>query len=195
MKGVLIITQKTNKRFVKDLIMLAAIIFVFIVAISEASAYKKLEAELKNYETKYASTKEELAVSNSTISKLNSIVKEKDNQISEYESELSTFKENTHEYIYLGEFEITFYCAEEYPHICGGSGCTASGAKLTPGVSVAVDRNKIPLGSNLYIEGFGERVAQDTGGAVDGNHIDICVPTHAEALSLGTVYKDVWVIN
>lgn len=91
---------------------------------------------------------------------------------------------------------ITFYCCEERPHICGtGTGITASGRRVTPYVSCAVDPDIIPLGSTIMIEYNGEMVylrADDTGPAVKGDHIDIAVPTHDFALSLGVQTADIW---
>ena len=96
----------------------------------------------------------------------------------------------------LEDVTITFYCCEEYPHICGtGTGITASGRRVTPYVSCAVDPDIIPLGSTIMIEYNGEMVylrADDTGPAVKGNHIDIAVPTHDFALSLGIQTADIW---
>ena len=80
---------------------------------------------------------------------------------------------------------------------CGkDDGITASGVRATPGVTVAVDPNVIPLGSDVLVDyGDGEIEyyrADDVGGAVKGNHIDLCVGSHEEALQLGrrtaTVY-------
>ena len=91
---------------------------------------------------------------------------------------------------------ITFYCCEERPHICGtGTGITASGRRVTPYVSCAVDTDIIPLGSNIMIEHNGWMVylrADDTGPAVKGDHIDIAVKGHSEALSLGVQTADIW---
>lgn len=96
----------------------------------------------------------------------------------------------------LEDVTITFYCCEEYPHICGtGNGITASGRRVTPYVSCAVDPDVIPLGSTVMLEHNGEMVylrADDTGAAVNGNHIDIAVPTHDFALSLGIQTADIW---
>jgi len=50
---------------------------------------------------------------------------------------------------------------------------------------VAVDPNVIPMGSKLYIEGYGEGIAADQGGAIKGNRIDLCFDTHQEALNWG----------
>ena len=96
----------------------------------------------------------------------------------------------------LEEVTITFYCCELYPHICGtGNGITASGRRVTPYVSCAVDPDVIPLGSTVMLEYNGEMVylrADDTGGAINGNHIDIAVKGHQEALSLGVKTADIW---
>ena len=91
---------------------------------------------------------------------------------------------------------VTYYCAERYKHICGtGDGIAADGTPVIPWSTCAVDPDVIPLGSTVMVDlgdGYGLRtlVANDTG--VKGNHIDICVPTHDEALRLGiqtsTVY-------
>lgn len=96
----------------------------------------------------------------------------------------------------LEDVTITFYCCEERPHICGtGTGITASGRRVTPYVSCAVDPDVIPLGSTIMIEYNGEMVylrADDTGSAIQGNRLDIAVPTHDFALSLGVKTADIW---
>lgn len=80
---------------------------------------------------------------------------------------------------------------------CGkDDGITASGRKAVPGVTVAVDPSIIPLGSDVLVDyGDGEihyYRADDTGSAVKGAHIDLCVSSHEEANQLGlrkaTVY-------
>lgn len=91
---------------------------------------------------------------------------------------------------------ITYYCCEKYPHICGtGDGLTALGGEVLPGVSCAVPPG-IPLGSTIMIDwGDGEieyRRADDRGDAVNGNHIDLAVPTHSEALELGVKFATVY---
>lgn len=95
---------------------------------------------------------------------------------------------------------ITHYCICE--KCCGKTpdhpayGITASGLRATPGVSVAVDPAVIPLGSDVLVDyGDGELHyfrADDTGSAIKGAHIDLCVEDHQTALNLGvktaTVY-------
>ncbi|EGD50148.1 3D domain-containing protein [Thermoanaerobacter ethanolicus JW 200] len=51
-------------------------------------------------------------------------------------------------------------------------GITATGTKATRGV-IAVDPRVIPLGTRLYVEGYGFGIAADTGGAIKGDKIDV----------------------
>lgn len=96
----------------------------------------------------------------------------------------------------IGEFELSFYC---HGSCCNGSWVgqpTASGAKMTTGTTIAVDPKVIPLGTKVYIEGIGERVAQDTGSAIKGNKVDVLMDTHSECLELGRQYdKKIWIIE
>lgn len=89
-----------------------------------------------------------------------------------------------------GYYTVTYYCNEKYPHTCnaGPPYKTATGAEPKPGRTIAVDPNDIALGAHVVIDGH-EYVAEDTGGAVNGKHIDILVNTHAEALQKGTQYN------
>ena len=63
-------------------------------------------------------------------------------------------------------------------------GSTATGAPVGYGV-VAVDPSVIPLGTRMTIPGYGEGVAADTGGAIQGAIIDLWFPTPAEAAAWG----------
>ena len=79
----------------------------------------------------------------------------------------------------LGKFNITFY--DLSVESCGKTandpayGVTYSGKTAKQGVTVAVDPKQIPLGTSLYIEGLGHRIAQDIGGGIKGNRIDVFV--------------------
>jgi len=63
-------------------------------------------------------------------------------------------------------------------------GRTASGLPVGRGI-VAVDPSVIPLGTRLYVPGYGEAVAADTGSAIRGNVIDLWFATTAEAYAWG----------
>jgi len=87
-------------------------------------------------------------------------------------------------------YRVTFYCA--CMECCGKTNAiTASGEKATAGVTVAAS-STIPFGTRLWIEGYGERVVQDRGGAIGMNRLDVYVNTHAEALSHGSRMIRIW---
>lgn len=107
---------------------------------------------------------------------------------SEYLSDTETSLE------YIGQFKISHYCCEPYKHICGdGKGLTRTGIPVHPGL-ISVDPNVIPLGSIVMIDGI-EYIAEDTGGMIKGNKIDMAVQTHQEALNLGVYYTDVYLVR
>ncbi len=66
----------------------------------------------------------------------------------------------------------------------GNSSYTCRGSLVRKGI-VAVDPNVIPLGTRLYIPGYGYAIADDTGGAIRGNNIDLAFDSHAEAIQFG----------
>lgn len=96
----------------------------------------------------------------------------------------------------LGEYKITYYCRENYPHICnnGDMASTATGTVPTPGRTIAVDPKVIPYGTEVVINGH-MYIAEDCGGAVNGNKVDILVDTHEEALKCGIDYCEVFVVK
>ena len=100
--------------------------------------------------------------------------------------------------IYLGEFKLTYYC----PCVlcCGKEdGITASGTVATEGRTIAVDPSVIPYGSRLKVvfEDGSEAVyvAEDCGGSIKNNRIDIFVSSHSKALELGTNHGSVYLLN
>src|SRR5699024_3777233 len=70
------------------------------------------------------------------------------------------------------------------PDCAGCSGITATGIDIkknpTPKV-ISVDPNVIPLGTRVWVEGYGEAIAADTGGAIKGNRIDVLVESEEYA--------------
>jgi len=136
----------------------------------------------------------------------------------EYEKELERLKNNRatvpveiahqpqEQLEFLGEFTMTAYCncvqccGQWSPHHSSRVGTsyvqrTAGGYIPTVGLTVAVDRSVVPLGTWLYIEGYGVRQAQDTGSAVKGKWIDMYTGSHEEALQIGRRKVDVWIIS
>lgn len=64
------------------------------------------------------------------------------------------------------------------------SGYTASGEHVHYGIA-AVDTDVIPMGTSMYVEGYGYAIAADTGGAIVGNRIDLAFDSYQEALNWG----------
>ena len=85
-----------------------------------------------------------------------------------------------------GIFTAYAYCACE--KCCGRwaeYGLTASGTVPQQGRTVAVDPDVIPLGSELWIDGEGPYIAEDTGSGINGSTIDVYHDSHADALEWG----------
>ena len=91
----------------------------------------------------------------------------------------------------LGTYRLTFYCPC-YECSEGWGHQTSSGATAVEGVTVAVDPRIIPYGTRLKINGH-EYVAQDCGGSIKGNRIDIFMESHSECLQNGIKHAEVFV--
>ena len=101
---------------------------------------------------------------------------------------------NTNNKTLVGNFKITHYCP---CYTCNGSwgSKTAVGTTMTPYRTIAVDPKVIPLKSKVEIDGK-VYIAEDTGGAIKGNKIDMCVSSHSEANNLGVRYNvPVYILN
>ena len=148
------------------------------------------DKEIDNLETRYEAAK---AIQQDAVAAYGKLVAQVDAEEQERSAQAEAY-EAIEGYEYIGECTVTHYCCELYAHVCGdGDGLTATGIPVTPGV-VAVDPEVIPLGSTVIIDGQ-EYLAADTGGAIKGNHVDIAVPTHQEALELGIRTATVWVVK
>ena len=71
---------------------------------------------------------------------------------------------------------------------------TASGIPAKYGV-VAVDPKVIPLGTRLYVEGYGPALAADTGGAIKGHKIDLFYESYFQAMFFGRKKLDVYILE
>ena len=100
----------------------------------------------------------------------------------------------------LGEFKLTAYCSCE--KCCGiwaynrpnGVVYGAIGEELKEGYSIAVDPDVIPYGTEVIINGHIYK-AQDCGGGIKGNEIDIYFENHDEALNFGVQYAEIFLVN
>ena len=73
-------------------------------------------------------------------------------------------------------------------------GMTATGIAARHGI-VAVDPDVIPLGTRVFIPGYGLALAADTGGAIVGDKIDLCVESSSEAWRFGRRTVKVYVLE
>ena len=103
--------------------------------------------------------------------------------------------EDEEELVYAGNFKLTFYCP--CTSCCGenAQGITASGTVATEGRTVSADPSVLPIGTHIYIEGYGELVVEDTGSAIKGNVLDIFKNSHEACLQKGVEYRDVYIIK
>jgi 3D (Asp-Asp-Asp) domain-containing protein len=87
------------------------------------------------------------------------------------------------------EMEATAYT----PFDDGQSGITFSGIPAKRGI-VAVDPRVIPLGTRVYVPGYGVALAADTGGAIKGSKIDLCIEDYNEAMRFGRRKVEVYIL-
>jgi 3D (Asp-Asp-Asp) domain-containing protein/peptidoglycan hydrolase CwlO-like protein len=91
-----------------------------------------------------------------------------------------------------------YVTATAYSHEESTSGITATGynIKENPNMKlIAVDPSIIPLGSKVWVEGYGEAIAGDTGGAIKGHKIDVLMPSGSQARSWGRKTVKVVILN
>ena len=87
---------------------------------------------------------------------------------------------------YLGQFELTAYCQ---------GNITATGTTPTENRTIAVDPKVIPYDSIIEIEGYGTYIAEDCGGAVKGNIIDIYMKGYDNCIQFGRKTANVYIIR
>ncbi|MDD3818767.1 MAG: 3D domain-containing protein [Actinomycetota bacterium] len=87
----------------------------------------------------------------------------------------------------VGEWDMVataYYAHGKGGNDINGNGITAIGLRARKGI-VAVDPRVIPLGTRLYIPGYGEALAADTGGWIKNNRIDLCFETMEDCYRYG----------
>jgi len=93
----------------------------------------------------------------------------------------------------LGTFTVRAYTHYHRPGTKPGK--TATGTTPAVGRTVAVDPRVIPLGTRIHIEGVGERVAEDTGGLIKGNKLDLFLPSVKECHKFGVQEQEVHLLT
>ena len=178
-------TYLWKMRVKRNRIILISCVIVFIIGV--IFGYEISSFTVRSVEKQ--SDAKPIQTSNETITEIQepTILSEPEQTITELQKEV----------IYLGEFKLTAYCSCE--KCCGswafdrpdGVVYGASGNELKSGYSIAVDPSVIPYGTEVIIDGVTYR-ADDCGGAIKGNRIDVYFDTHEEALEFCVKYADVF---
>lgn len=158
------------KRFVlKHRIVIIAFLFEIII-FSTGFALGRISAPPRQFKQTDLLTSETLSIVNSEA--------EQSQEESQIEKGIYT-EENVKTLMAT----ITAYCpCEDCSE--GFARMTATGATATAGRTIAVDPSVIPYGTEVVIDGH-TYIAEDCGGAINGNKIDIFLETHEEALNWG----------
>lgn len=186
--------------------LVVALMVIFVFAVFCQSTSKNCEAELTNEEIEFENEEvafdeeiqvdigEDMTVSNDTTN---------DSVLEDSVDESGAPKE----YKRVVKVKATAYCLCK--KCCGKSendpyyGVTASGLRIIPNTGmkvIAVDPKKFSLGSEVYVESldsskdYGNAIAADTGGAIKGNHIDLYMDSHAQALEWGVRYVNLYIL-
>lgn len=183
--------MKSKRTFIIDLIMMAMSIILFIITVITIKADEPvvLIQEELNKEEKPTPVQRNAGAA---------VVLDEPFTVS-YELTYEVKEKTT----YLGEFKLTAYCScskccgkwadnrpvdENGDEIVVGS----TGERLTANYSIAVDPKVIPYGTVVEINGHDYK-AQDCGGGIKGNRIDVYFNDHQEALKFGRQKADVYI--
>ena len=194
--------KKSKKNWLRKFIAVEYVVVFNLMLIS--SCGYQINSAIENYQSninqlkqetttlmnlRYNQVKDEIKVNQTSYTALEEKHVINDSQASQTQNKVEDKK------VYLGKFKITHYCACK--KCCGANaqGITASGKRVEEGKTIAVDTKVIKMGSKVLIDGYGEYEAQDTGSAIKGNIIDVYVADHNQALKMGVVYKDVYLVK
>jgi 3D (Asp-Asp-Asp) domain-containing protein len=122
----------------------------------------------------------------------------KNNGNSNSNTSTSTVKEVSKSNESTNNAKELYVSATAYSHESSKTGLTATGynIKANPNAKlIAVDPSVIPLGAKVWVEGYGEAIAGDTGGAIKGHKIDVLMPSSAQAISWGRKTVKVIILN
>lgn len=155
--------------------------------ISRKSEEKVIENEIKKAQLKEEKEKleKDLAENRVLLEKLEIEEKEVKDLLSEIKRRIAAVQPSG--MTLVGEWEMTataYYAFGSGGNDINGNGITAMGLRARKGI-VAVDPRIIPLGTKLFIPGYGEALAADTGGWIKNYRVDLCFETLEDCFSFG----------
>ena len=156
---------------------------------------KATQSELEQSQANYQFEQEKVLQLTDNLASINNELETVKSELEDANGTISDLKNSEYKLVYMGDFKLTHYCPGYHGEPCGtGDGITATGTKVVEGRTIAADPNVVPYGTKVYIEGYGWRTAEDCGGGVKGNHIDIAVSDHSSAMSMGVKNGGVWIL-
>jgi 3D (Asp-Asp-Asp) domain-containing protein/peptidoglycan hydrolase CwlO-like protein len=155
--------------------------------ISRKSEEKVVENEILKAKSKEEKEKleKDVAENNVLLDKLEGEEKEVQNLLSEIKKRIAAVQPSG--MTLVGEWEMVataYYAFGSGGNDINGNGITATGLRARMGI-VAVDPRIIPLGTKLFIPGYGEALAADTGGWIKNYRIDLCFETLEDCYRFG----------
>ena len=182
----------------KKIIFIVIIVCMFIALII---GYRKYKNNQDNHETTIETIETTEVTEVTEVTEATVFVEEPQTE----PTEETIISNDGRKLVSLGEFRLTAYCSCEL--CCGEYALNrpvdengkeivygSTGTRLFEGVSIAVDPNVIQYGSEVVI-GDHTYIAQDTGGAIIGNSIDIYFEDHQRALNFGEQYEEVYLVK
>ena len=95
----------------------------------------------------------------------------------------------------LGRFTISWYSPKELGKTSPSQLRTSTGTTPKEGRTIAVDPKVIPYGSIVYIQDYGYYIAEDCGGDIKQNRIDIFTNSHETAIQQGRKVANIWILG
>ena len=95
----------------------------------------------------------------------------------------------------LGRFNLSWYSPKELGKETPSQLRTSTGTIPKEGRTIAVDPKVIPYGSIVYIQDYGYFIAEDCGGDIKQNRIDVFTASHSTAIQQGRKVANVWVLG
>lgn len=95
----------------------------------------------------------------------------------------------------LGRFTLSWYSPKELGKTKPSELRTSRGTTPKEGRTIAVDPKIIPYGSIVYIQDYGYYIAEDCGGDIKSNRIDVFTASHENAIQQGKKVANVWILG
>ena len=95
----------------------------------------------------------------------------------------------------LGRFTLSWYSPKELGKTSPSQLKTSTGTTPKEGRTIAVDPKVIPYGSIVYIQDYGYYIAEDCGGDIKQNRIDIFTNSHETAIQQGRKVANIWILG